>query len=238
MVTRHGRVKRVALSEFASVRPSGLIATNLDEGDVLGWARLTDGTREILIITEKGQALRYHESAVRAMGRQAAGVTAINLHDDDYVTSMDVVDEACDLLVVTRHGYGKRTPLAEYPAKGRATGGVATVDRHKLEGEGGTGIIVAARVVHPDDEITLITTAGQALRLKVKHIRQAGRATMGTRLINLKEGDTVASVARLAGTDLAPAGDEGANGRTAAEVAAITAAADTPAANGNRGGDQ
>ncbi len=219
MVTRNGRIKRVALDEFASVRPSGLIATNLDEGDVLGWAKLTDGTKEVMLITERGKALRYHESAVRAMGRQAAGVTAIALKGeddkggvDDYVTSMDVVDDACDLLVVTRNGYGKRTPLTDYPAKGRATGGVQTLDKHKIDGEGGTGIIVAARVVHPDDDLTIISTAGQALRLKVSNIRQAGRSTMGTRLINLKEADTVASVARLAAADLAPSQEEPANG--------------------------
>ncbi|MCC6187713.1 MAG: DNA gyrase subunit A [Anaerolineales bacterium] len=237
MVTRHGRIKRVALSEFAAVRPSGLIAANLEEGDVLGWAKLTDGTREIILITEQGQALRYSERAVRAMGRQAAGVTAIRLDDGDFVTSVDVFDEACDLLVVTRNGFGKRTPLVEYAPKGRATGGVATIAQRSLPI---TGAIVAARVVHPDDEITVITTAGQALRLKVKHIRQAGRATMGTRLINLKEGDTVASVARLAAKDLAPAAVEPGDGAgpPAPDAVALSANGSGPedgaAANGDR----
>ncbi len=210
MVTRNGRIKRVAMSEFAAVRPSGLIATNLEEGDVLGWAKMTDGKQEIILVTERGQALRYAEDEVRAMGRQAAGVTAINLDEDDYITSMDVVDPACDLLVVTANGYGKRTPLEEYMPKGRATMGVATIAQRSLEV---TGKIVAARVVHEDDELTVITTNGQALRLKVKHIRQAGRATMGTHLINLKEGDTVASVARLSVQDLAPVAGEQANGK-------------------------
>ncbi len=222
MVTRHGRIKRVAMSEFAAVRPSGLIATNLEEGDVLGWAKLTDGKREIILITERGQALRYKESAVRAMGRQAAGVTAIRLAKDDYVTSMDVLSEGCDLLVVTRNGYGKRTPLAEYAAKGRATGGVATIAQRSLNV---TGPIIAARVVHPDDDLTLITTFGQALRLKVKQVRQAGRPTMGTRLINLKEGDTLASVARLAAKDLAPVMAEGGNGQSEPEAAVVAVAA-------------
>ena len=228
MVTRNGRIKRVAMSEFAAVRPSGLIATNLEEGDRLGWAKLTDGHKEIMIITERGKALRYAEDAVRAMGRQAAGVTAIALKGeddaggvDDYVTSVDVVDEACELLVVTRNGYGKRTPLSEYPAKSRATMGVLTLDKHKIDGEGGTGIIVAARVVHPDDELTIISTAGQALRLKVRDIRRAGRATMGTRLINLKEADTVASVARLSVQDLVPVGETNAGNGPAAEPEAL-----------------
>jgi DNA gyrase subunit A len=103
------------MSEFASVRPSGLIATNLEEGDVLGWAKLTDGHQEIILITERGKALRYHEDSVRAMGRQAAGVTAIAFKDDevDHVTSMDVVDTECDLLVVTN---GRQT--AELPGEG------------------------------------------------------------------------------------------------------------------------
>ncbi len=219
MVTRCGRIKRVAMSEFASVRPSGLIATNLEDGDELGWAKVTDGTREIILITERGQALRYHERAVRAMGRQAAGVTAIRLAEGDRVTSMDVVAEGCDLLVVTANGYGKRTPLDEYPAKGRATGGVATSARRALDL---TGPIVSARVVHPADELTVITTNGQAIRLKVAGVRQAGRATMGTRLISLKEGDTVASVARLAAADLAPRADEAPNGKAeAAPIGAI-----------------
>ncbi len=209
MVTRNGRIKRVAMSEFAAVRPSGLIAVNLDEGDVLGWAKMTDGTREIILVTERGQALRYAEDEVRAMGRQAAGVNALNLDEDDHITSMDVVDPACDLLVVTANGYGKRTPLAEYSPKGRATMGVATISKSNLDV---TGSIVAARVVHEDDELTVISTNGQALRLKVKAIRQAGRATMGTHLINLKEGDTVASVARLSVQDLAPVAGEQVNG--------------------------
>jgi DNA gyrase subunit A len=128
-----------------------------------------------------------------------------------------VLAEGCDLLVVTRNGFGKRTPLDEYSAKGRATMGIATIAQRSL---GVTGSIIEARVVHPDDEITLITTAGQALRLKVKQVRQAGRSTMGTRLINLKEGHTLASVARLAAKDLAPVMAETGNGHAEPEAAA------------------
>jgi DNA gyrase subunit A len=205
LVTRNGKIKRVAMSEFASVRPSGLIATNLENGDVMGWAKMTDGTREIILVTERGQALRFDENEVRAMGRQAAGVIAIRLDAGDYLTSMDIVDEGCDLLVVTEKAYGKRTPLEEYTARSRATGGIATIAQRSLDI---TGLIVAARVVHEDDELTVISTSGQALRLKVKGIRQAGRPTMGTRLINLREGDAIASVARLAAKDLAPRAGE------------------------------
>ncbi len=201
MVTRLGRIKRVALSEFESVRPSGLIATNLDEGDVLGWVRVTSGQNEIIIITEQGQALRYLETEVRAMGRAAGGVTAIRLTDDDVVTSMEVVEPEGELLVVTERGYGKRTPFAEYSAKGRATMGNLTISPKSLDT---IGKIVSARAVHEGDEITIISTAGQSLRMKVAEVRQSGRSTMGTRLIQLKkDGDVVASVARLAGADLA-----------------------------------
>jgi DNA gyrase subunit A len=193
------------MSEFASVRPSGLIAINLDEGDVLGWAKMTTGHQEIILITENGQALRYKETAVRAMGRQAAGVTAMNLEESDYLVSMDVVDTEADLLVVTANGYGKRTPLTEYSPKGRATMGVATIAQKSLDT---TGRIVSARVVRAEDHLTVISSSGQAIRLKVQDVRQASRATMGTRLINLKDGDTVASVARLAAKDIAQPVDE------------------------------
>ncbi|MBL8055511.1 MAG: DNA gyrase subunit A, partial [Anaerolineales bacterium] len=195
MVTRLGRIKRIALAEFAAVRPSGIIATNLDDGDVLGWVRLTRGDQELILITERGQALRYKESEVRPMGRTAAGVNAIRLDEGDFVTSLEVVEPEGELLVVTANGYGKRTPFSDYPAKGRATDGVQTISQSNLET---TGIIVSARAVRTEDDVTLITTNGQALRLKVAEIRQSSRATMGTRLINVKEGDSVASVARLA----------------------------------------
>ena len=213
MVTRNGKIKRILLNEFAAVRPSGLIAINLEDGDELGWARLTLDKQDIIIITEMGQALRFKSDSVRPMGRNAAGVNAMRLDKGDFITSMEVVDDAADLLVVTANGYGKRTSLTEYSAKGRATGGMMTIAQKSLDT---IGRIVSARVVRPEDELTIISTAGQALRLRVSEVRQAGRATMGTRLINLNEGDTVASVARLAAADLKlsmPEADEKANGK-------------------------
>src|SRR6185436_19978257 len=136
MVTRNGRIKRVAISEFASVRPSGLIAINLDEGDVLGWAKMTTGEQELIFVSGHGQALRFSETKVRAMGRQAAGVTAMRLAKDDYLTSMEVVDAEGELLVVTVNGYGKRTPLKEYSPKGRATSGIATLSKGSMKTTG------------------------------------------------------------------------------------------------------
>jgi len=205
MATRNGKIKRVELSNFAAVRPSGLIAIGLEKGDVLGWVRLTSGDDEIILVTEQGQALRFHEKHVRSMGRPAAGVRGIRLRKGDFVTSMDVIDPKGDLLVVSEKGYGKRTPLKEYPQKGRATGGVVTLSRSKRDV---TGRVAAARVVDEEDDLTIISSGGIVLRTKMKQVKQAGRATMGVRVINLKEGETVASVARIAAKDLKQVGVE------------------------------
>ncbi|MEN9563543.1 MAG: gyrase subunit, partial [Chloroflexota bacterium] len=193
LMTGRGRMKRVAMEEFASVRPSGLIAMNLDEGDTLGWVRLTSGKDEIIIITENGQALRFGEDKVRAMGRQAAGVQGIRLGKEDAVTSMDVVEKEGALLVVTTNGYGKQTPLKEYTPKGRATGGISTIDQKALKE---IGKIAAARVVQKDDDLTIMTSNGVAIRLKVNDVKQSGRSTRGVHLIKPQDGDSVASVAR------------------------------------------
>jgi DNA gyrase subunit A len=203
MATARGKVKRVDLEEFASVRPSGLIAVNLEEGDTLGWARLTSGTDEIIFVTENGQALRFGEDKVRAMGRAAGGVQGIRLKKGDLVTSMDVIQPESSLLIVTVNGFGKQTPLKEYTPKGRATGGIATIDPKALAT---TGKIAAARVVHMEDDLTIITANGVALRLKVKDVKTAGRSTRGVHLIKPQEGDSVASVARIAAEDLKKAG--------------------------------
>jgi len=205
LATAHGKVKRVAMEEFAAVRPSGLIAMNLTDGDELGWARLTSGKDEVIFVTENGQALRFGEDKVRAMGRQAAGVNAIRLKKGDVVTSMDVVEKDGALLVVTSGGFGKQTPLKEYSPKGRATGGIATID-HKAIKE--IGKIIAARVVQMDDELTIITSNGLTIRIKNKTVKQAGRATRGVHLIKPQPGDSVASVARISADDLKKVGAE------------------------------
>jgi len=203
LATKMGRIKRVAISQFASVRPSGLIAMGLNDGDELGWARLTSGDDEVIIVTENGKALRYHETEVRAMGRPAAGVIAIKLKGDDRVTTMDVVKPNSSLLTVTETGVGKQTLLEEYSPKGRATQGILTIDKHAL---GEIGKIIAARVVQAEDHLTLISTEGVIIRLKVKDVKTAGRATRGVHLMRTREGDTVAAVARIAADDLKQAG--------------------------------
>ena len=203
MATRNGKVKRVELAEFSSVRPSGLIAITLEEGDELGWARLTDGEDEIILVTEHGQALRFSEASVRSMGRAAGGVNGIGLAQGDHVASMEVVEEAGELLVVTTAGFGKSTPLSEYPPKGRATGGVQTVDQKSLKSN---GKIAAARVVQPMDELTIISAGGVVLRTRVKDVKHGGRIAKGDLLISLEGEDYVASLARISTTDLLLAG--------------------------------
>jgi len=205
MATVSGRVKRVALKEFSSVRPSGLIAMSLDDDDELGWVRLTTGKDDVILVTRQGQALRLPETKIRSMGRQAAGVSGIKLRPNDLLASMEVVEPNGKLLVVTEFGFGKRTKLEEYPAKGRATGGVATVDQKHL---GKIGSIAAARVVQDEDEVTMISASGVLIRLKVKDLSIGGRATRGFRIMDLGKDDFVASVARIAAADLIKAEDK------------------------------
>jgi len=194
MLTRKGRIKRTDLSEFASVRPSGLIALTLDGDDELGWVKLTHGHNEIVIVSHSGQAIRFAETDVRAMGRAAAGVGAMRLRAKDEIRGMDVVDPQADLLVVTENGYAKRTPLSEYTLQGRNGSGVRTLARDMKK----TGSVIAAQVVSDDGDLTLISREGIMLRTAIKHISQQGRATQGVRVMSLKKGDVVASVAVLA----------------------------------------
>jgi DNA gyrase subunit A len=192
MATVRGRVKRVILSEFSSVRPSGLIAMTLDDNDHLGWVRLTHGKDEVILVTARGNALRYREDEIRAMGRPAAGVIGIHLKPGDEVAGMEVIVPDGDLLVVTEGGFGKRTPINEYSATSRGKQGVATINQKSLDS---IGKIAAARMVHSNDDLTLISSSGIVLRIKVNKVSQTGRSTRGVHLMDLGKGDTVASVA-------------------------------------------
>ncbi|MEE4194709.1 MAG: DNA gyrase subunit A [Anaerolineae bacterium] len=194
MATRQGRIKRVHLSEFESVRPSGLIAISIEENDQLGWVNLTSGEDEIMLITQNGQALRFPETEVRPMGRQAMGVIGIRMRPGDLLTSLVVVEPEGYLLVITEKGHGKRTPLNEYSPKGRATMGIATIDKHAIQA---IGKITEAHVVQDSDEVTLISSQGIVIRLAVANISTQGRATRGVRVMQLEAGDSVAAVARI-----------------------------------------
>ncbi len=192
MATRNGRIKRTSLDEFGSVRPSGLIAINLDDGDELRWVKMTDGKQEVVLVTARGHAIRFSEDDVRPMGRTAAGVMAVKLARGDRVTAMDVGRRDADLLVVTEKGFGKRTRLKEYPLQSRYGKGVQTIDTKRLDE---VGRIVDARVVDPRDEVTLISAKGMVLRTPVQNISRLGRPTRGVRVMRLKKGDSVASIA-------------------------------------------
>ena len=195
MATILGRIKRVNLKEFASVRPSGMMAIGLGEGDFLGWARLTSGKDDILLVTANGKALRIHESAIRPQGRPGSGMTGIKLDQNDRMASMDVVEPGGFLLVLTEEGYGKRVPLDEYSIKGRATGGVASASLKSLER---TGKVAVARVVQENDDITVISSAGTVLRLYAREISVMGRTARGLRVMNISNGDVLVSLARFA----------------------------------------
>jgi DNA gyrase subunit A len=192
MITHKGRIKRSQLSEFASVRPSGLIALTLDEDDKLGWVKLTSGGSDLIVVSRSGQAIRFPESNVRCMGRGAAGVVAMRLNDGDEIRGMDVVDPEAQLLVVTERGYAKRTDLSEYSVQRRKGGGVRTLSRQTMDR---TGDIVAAQVVTNEGDITLISRDGIILRTPVSTVSQQNRATMGVKVMNVKGDDVVASVA-------------------------------------------
>jgi len=192
MVTRQGWTKRVILSEFKDVRPSGLIAIRLEDDDELGWVCLTQGQDDVILVTEQGQGIRFSEDDVRPMGRTARGVTAMRLDEGDVIASAEVVEPGADLFIATVKGYGRRTALDEFRSQGRAGKGVRAYKVSRT-----TGHIIAARVVNEEDEITMISEGGIVLRTRVKAIPQMGRYSRGVRMIDLKEGDRVASLARL-----------------------------------------
>jgi DNA gyrase subunit A len=199
LITRKGRIKRMELNVFSNVRSTGLIAMNLDDSDSLDWARMTNGDQEFIIVTRNGKALRFHEQNVRSMGRTAAGVMAMRLLGNDEIVSMDVVRAGSDLLVLHERGWGKRTSLDEFNEKGRYTQGNWATDHRRLNE---IGPIVAARVVEPSDQITVMTANGIVLRTSVAGISRMGRSTRGVRVVNLQDGDSVAALAILTFADL------------------------------------
>jgi DNA gyrase subunit A len=187
--TRLGRVKRVTLAQFQSVRSSGLIAIGLEPKDELAWVRMTSGSDNVVLVTQKGQAIQFKESDVRAMGRPAAGVIGIRLEAKDRVIAFEVVRNEGDLLVVAQKGLGKRTPISQFRSQGRGGKGVTAM---RLTPK--TGDIVAAAMAEPDDTIMLMNTAGVVIRIPVKQISRIGRATQGVTLMRLGDGEQVASM--------------------------------------------
>jgi len=192
MGTRRGMVKKTSLKEYDTRLKGGIIAINLHEGDSLQWVKVTDGKQDLIMATRRGMAIRFSEKQVRPMGRATAGVRGIRLRSGDEVVGMEVCRRGHDLLVASQHGYGKRTPLEEYRAQSRGGLGVKT-----LNVTGKNGPLVDMKVVEPDDEVLLITSEGQIIRVVVATIRQTGRSAQGVRLIRLDGGDHVAGLARV-----------------------------------------
>jgi DNA gyrase subunit A len=192
--TRKGVIKKTRLMAYSHVRQTGIIATRLDEGDELIGVAITDGTKEIVLATKLGYAGRFSEADVRSTGRATYGVKGLTLRKDDEVVSMAVVEQTDHLLTVTERGYGKRSLVSNYRKTRRGGKGVITI---KTGGRNGNVISVLA--VADDDELIFTSVNGMVIRIPVRDLRLQGRATLGVRLMRLRESDLVTAVARLVG---------------------------------------
>jgi DNA gyrase subunit A len=188
--TRNGTVKKTALSDFANIRKGGIIAIGIEPEDALIEVKLTNGQNEVILITREGQSIRFSEDDVRSMGRPATGVRGIFLEPNDALVALAVVVPEATLLVASENGIGKRTDFAEYRIQTRGGKGIITMKTTEK-----TGLVVGALTVHDKDEIMLITTGGQMVRTGVSAIREAGRNTMGVKLIDLDEKDKLRAIA-------------------------------------------
>ena len=214
MSTSQGTVKKTALSEFSNPRKAGIIAVDLDAGDYLIGAAVTDGEHDVMLFSDAGKAVRFDENDVRSMGRNARGVRGMALEDGQSVIAMLVADsEKQSVLTATENGYGKRTPVAEYTRHGRGTKGMIAIQSSERNGK-----MVAAILVEENDEIMLITNSGVLVRTRVSEIRQLGRATQGVTLIDVEDGDTLSGVQRIVETEAADAIVASAVGEAAAEA--------------------
>jgi DNA gyrase subunit A len=197
MATAMGTVKKTPLSEFSRPRPSGIIALELDDGDFLIGAALTDGRHDVMLFSSAGKAVRFEETDVRPMGRAARGVRGMLLDPGQQVISMLVAeDEQQAVLTATENGYGKRTPIVEYTRHGRGTKGMIAIQQSERNGQ-----VVTAALVRPEDEVMLISTGGVLIRTRVESIREMGRSTQGVTLINLGEGEKLAGLERVVETE-------------------------------------
>lgn len=206
MATRKGVVKKSRLSDFSNPRKAGIIAVDLDEGDHLVGAAITDGYHDVMLFSDAGKAVRFDENDVRPMGRTARGVRGMNLEASQEVIAMLVApseaealanpDVPSSVLTATENGFGKRTPIAEYTRHGRGTKGMIAIQTSERNGK-----VVAAVLVSEKDQIMLITTAGVLVRTRVAEIREMGRATQGVTLINVDEGTTLSGLQRIAESD-------------------------------------
>jgi DNA gyrase subunit A len=194
--TRKGTVKKTAFDAYDSSRRDGLIAINLHDGDELVRVIETGGGDDIFMVSRRGMTIRFNEDDVRPMGRGAAGVRGMRMKTDDEVVSVDVARDDTAILMITESGYGKRTQLNQYNRQSRGGQGVIGI---KLTGK--KGQVVAAFMVGIDDEIVAVSSGGVMIRMEVREISSQGRGATGVRIMNLDDGQTVASVAAILATD-------------------------------------
>ena len=198
MATAKGTVKKTSLDEFSNPRKAGIIAVDLDEGDFLIGAAITDGQHDVMLFSDAGKAVRFDEQDLRPMGRNARGNKGMNLEPGQRVIAMLVAeDETQSVLTATENGYGKRTSIVEYTRHGRGTKGMIAIQQSDRNGK-----VVAATLVRPDDEIMLITDKGVLVRTRVSEIRELGRATQGVTLIALDNGSTLSGLQRIVENDV------------------------------------
>ncbi|MFN5167173.1 MAG: DNA gyrase subunit A [Pseudomonadota bacterium] len=205
MATALGTVKKTSLDEFSNPRKAGIIAVDLDPGDYLIGAALTDGRHDVMLFSDGGKAVRFDEDDVRPMGRTARGVRGMALEDGQSVIAMLVAeDETQSVLTATENGFGKRTSIAEYTRHGRGTKGMIAIQQSERNGK-----VVAATLVRAEDEIMLITDRGVLVRTRVAEIRELGRATQGVTLIALDDGTRLSGLQRIAENDAAAEAGDG-----------------------------
>ena len=197
MATALGTVKKTPLTDFSNPRKSGIIAINLDDNDFLIGAEITDGSNDIVLVSNGGKAVWFDEEDVRSMGRNTRGVRGMKLQEDQQVLSLLIAsDDQQSMLVATENGYGKRTVLSDFRHSGRATQGVKAIQVSERN-----GLVVAAKLVNDEDEIMLITTGGVLIRTRVSGIRELGRATQGVTLINLGENEKLSGLEKIVEAD-------------------------------------
>ncbi|MGZ4423170.1 MAG: DNA gyrase subunit A [Gaiellaceae bacterium] len=189
--TKNGVVKKTRMSAYNTpLRSDGIIAIKMREGDELVGVRHASGTDDVLMVSRKGQAIRFHETDVRAMGRDASGVQGMRLRAGDEVIAVNIAQDDADVLVVTENGYGKRTPVRDYPIKGRGGLGVKTVQLTEAKGQ-----LAGSRVVRDGYQVMLISDGGTVIRMAVDDIKRSGRSTQGVIVMRLREGEHVSSLA-------------------------------------------
>jgi DNA gyrase subunit A len=198
MATSLGTVKKTSLSDFSNPRKAGIIAVDLDDGDFLIGAALTDGKHDVMLFSDSGKAVRFDENDVRPMGRTARGVRGMNLEEGQQVIALLVAEnEQQSVLTATENGFGKRTPITEYTRHGRGTKGMIAIQTSERNGK-----VVAATLVDASDEIMLITTGGVLIRTRVAEIREMGRATQGVTLIAVEDGTKLSGLQRILESDV------------------------------------